>query len=443
MKLKSFFIFSLVFCILFSSIPMNKANAISYSVDFDINSKSVYLVNLDTGISVYEKDKDKKCYPASTTKIMTYIIVAENVKDFDNTKITVKQSILNKLNGTGSSTAGLIGGETLTVTQLLNCLMIPSGNDAALILADYVGGGSITNFVKMMNSKAKELGCENTHFMNPHGLHDLDHYTTASDLAKITEYAMTLPKFTEITNTTVSYCLGDDRPLITTNSLIDEIRGGDYFYTYATGTKTGCTGDDSGYCLVSTAVYEGYSYLCITLGADYSKNGEQLENGAMKDAKNLFRWAFTSLQLTTVIDEKTIVDEVGINFAWNKDRLKLSPATSYSTILPSDIKTSSIDKVYNLPESVNAPVKAGDKIGTVTLKYANNELATVDLVAAETIDQSDLLVALDGIGRVVSNPWFIVCASLIVLLIIVYIIILTVYSKRRRNRRKVKTYRRM
>ena len=185
MKLKSFFIFSLVFCILFSSIPMNKASAISYSIDFDINSKSVYLVNLDTGISVYEKFKDKKFYTESNTKFITYIIVTENIKDLDNTKVTVKQSILNRLNGTGSSTAGLIGGETLTVTQLLNCLMIPSGNDAALVLADYVGGGSITNFVKMMNKKAKELGCENTHFMNPHGLHDPDHYTTASDLAKI------------------------------------------------------------------------------------------------------------------------------------------------------------------------------------------------------------------------------------------------------------------
>lgn len=443
MKLKSFFIFSLVLCILFSSFPMNKAEAVSYNVDFDINSKSVYLLNLDTGISVYEKDKDTKCYPASTTKIMTYIITVENIKDLDNTKIKVKQSILDRLNNTGSSVAGLVGGETLSVTQLLNCLMIPSGNDAALILADYVGGGSTTNFVKMMNSKAKELGCENTHFMNPHGLHDPDHYTTAADLARITEYALTLPKFTEITNTTVSNCLGEDRPLITTNSLIDEYRGGDYYYRYATGTKTGCTGDDSGYCLVSTAVYEGYSYLCITLGAPYSKDGEQLENGAMQDAKNLFRWAFTSLQLTTVIDEKTIVDEVGINFAWGKDRLKLAPATSYSTILPSDIKSSSIDKIYNLPESVNAPIKAGDKIGTVTLKYANNELATIDLVSAETVDQSDLLVALDGVGRVVSNPWFIVCTSLVVLLIIVYIIIITIYSKRRRSRRKVKTYRRM
>lgn len=442
MKLKTFFIFSLIFCIVLSSMSIAEVKADSYNIDFDISSKSVYLVNLDTGISVYEKDKDTKCYPASTTKIMTYIITVENIKDLDNTKIKVKQSILDRLNNTGSSTAGLIGGETLTVTQLLNCLMIPSGNDAAMILADYVGNGSITNFVKMMNSKAKELGCENTHFMNPHGLHDYDHYTTASDLAKITEYAMKLPNFMDIANTTVSYCLGEDRPLITTNSMIDEYDS-DYYYTYAKGIKTGCTGDDSGYCLVSSAVYGGYSYLCIALGAPYSENGETLKNGAMIDSANLYRWAFTSLQLTTVIDEKTIVDEVGINFAWGKDRLKLSPATSYSTILPSDIKASSIDKVYNLPESVNAPVKAGDKIGTITLKYANNELATIDLVAAETIDQSDLLVALNGVGNVVSNPWFILIASLIILLVVIYIVIITIYIKRCQNNRKVKTYRRM
>lgn len=400
-------------------------------------------MNLDTGISVYEKSANERCYPASTTKIMTYIITAENIKDFDNTKIKVKQSVLNKLNGTGSSTAGLEAGETLTVTQLLNCLMIPSGNDAALILADYIGDGDVSDFVKMMNNKAKELGCENTHFMNPHGLNDPDHYTTASDLAKIAEYAMKLPKFMEICNSTVSYCLGDDRPLITTNYLIDDIRGGDYYYAYAKGIKTGSTGDDSGYCLVSCAVYNGYSYLCVALGAPYSNNGEQLDNGAMIDSKNLYRWAFNNLQLTTVIDEQTIVDEVGLNFAWGKDRLKLTPATSYSTILPSDIKISSIDKKYNLPESINAPIKAGDKVGTVTLCYANETLATVDLIASESVDQSDLLVALDGISRAVSSPWFILCAVLIVLLIIIYIIIAAIYGKRRKNNRKVKTYRRM
>lgn len=443
MKKKAFFIFSLVFFVMLTWGVPRQADAVSYNIDFDTTTKHIYLVNLDTGIAVYEKAADERCYPASTTKIMTYIVVAENVKDFDKTVIKVKGSVLKQLDGTGSSTAGIVDGETLTVTQLLNCLMIPSGNDAALILADYVGGGDISEFVRMMNDKAKELGCENTHFMNPHGLNDPDHYTTASDLAKITQYAMTLPKFMEICNTTYSTCLGEDRPLVTTNYLIDDIRGGDYYYMYAKGVKTGSTGDDSGYCLVSTAVYEGYSYLCVALGAPYSKNGEQLENGAMIDSANFYRWAFTKLQLTTVIDEKTVVDEVGINYAWGKDRLKLAPAKSYATMLPTDIKASSIDKKYDLPESVNAPVKAGDKIGTVTLLYANSELARVDLVAAETVDQSDLLVAFDGVKRAVSSIWFIVIAAVILILIIAYIIILTIYSRRRKNNRKVKTYRRI
>lgn len=445
MKIKTIFSLSLIlFIIISSALPTYNVNAASYTIDFEPTSKSLYLLNLDTGSPVYEKNINERCYPASTTKIMTYIITAEHVKDFEKTKVEIKQSILNELNGTGSSTAGLQGGETLTITQLLNALMIPSGNDAAMVLADYIGGGDISAFVKMMNDKAKELGCENTHFMNPHGLHDPDHYTTAADLAKIAEYAMTLPKFMDIANTTVSYCLGEDRPLITTNYLIDDYRGGDYYYSYAKGIKTGSTGDDSGYCLVSSAVYGGYSYLCVALGAPYSSSdGEQLDNGAMIDSKSLYQWAFSNLQMTTVIDEKTIVDEVGLNFAWGKDRLKLVPAKSYATLLPSDIKASSIDKEYSIPESVNAPIKAGDKIGTVTLRYANNDLATVDLVAAESVEQSDLLVAIDGIKNALSSPWFIICVAIIVILIVIYIIVAAIYSKRSRNNRKVKTYRRM
>ena len=104
--------------------------------------------------------------------------------------------------GTGSSLAGVLEGEELTAMQLLNCMMIPSGNDAALVLADYIGGGDSQKFVDMMNEKAKELGCTNTHFMNPHGLHDEQHYTTAQDLYLITKYAMTLPYFMEICSKT-------------------------------------------------------------------------------------------------------------------------------------------------------------------------------------------------------------------------------------------------
>ena len=113
------------------------ASAVDYGCNFSTVSKAVYLENLDTGAVVYEKSADEKMYPASTTKIMTYIITAEHVSDFKNTYVTVKDSLLHMLDGTGSSVAGLVADEKLNIYQLLCCLMIPSGNDAALILADF------------------------------------------------------------------------------------------------------------------------------------------------------------------------------------------------------------------------------------------------------------------------------------------------------------------
>ena len=153
---------------------------------------------------------------------------------------------------------------------LLHGLMIRSGNDASLVLADYVCNGDINQFVEMMNQKAQELGCQDTHFTNPHGLHDENHYTTARDLYLITKYAMTLPNFMEISSK-VSYVLPatnkqETRRITTTNHLINQNAEGNYYYMYAKGIKTGAH-DQAGYCLVSTAIRNGYSYMCVALGA--------------------------------------------------------------------------------------------------------------------------------------------------------------------------------
>ena len=189
----------LTICVIVSSAPVSAA---AYNIDFTLNSQAALLVNLDTSTVVFEQNADKKMEPASTTKIMTFIVASEQIKDLSGTKITVKKSVIDQLQGTGSSLSGVLEGEELTALQLLNCLMVPSGNDAAMVLADYVGGGDIGKFVDLMNEKAKELGCKNTHFANPHGLHDDQHYTTARDLYVITKYAMTLPYFTDITSKT-------------------------------------------------------------------------------------------------------------------------------------------------------------------------------------------------------------------------------------------------
>ena len=177
------------------------ASAVDYGCNFSTVSKAVYLENLDTGAVVYEKSADEKMYPASTTKIMTYVVVADNVADFDGTMVTINQSVIDGLDPE-STVMGLSDhiGEQYSIRELLYGMMLPSGNDAALVLADYVGSG-IAGFVEKMNAKAAELGCTNTHFANPHGLFDSQHYSTARDMATIAKYAATTQSFMDICNT--------------------------------------------------------------------------------------------------------------------------------------------------------------------------------------------------------------------------------------------------
>lgn len=235
--------------------------------------------------------------------------------------------------------------------------------------------------------KAKELGCENTHFANPDGLHDPDHYTTARDMYKITTYALTLPRFEEITNTCTYTCDGDDTALVTTNYLIDANRGGEYYYMYAKGIKTGTT-NEAGRCLVTTASADGYSYMAILLHAPYEE-GVTEDYATMTDAADLFRWALTSLEMNTVATSSKPLCEVKVNLAWGKNSTLLYPETDLSAIVPKDCTDENIIIEQDIPESVDAPLDKGSVVGKATIYYkadANSEkqkLAEVNVVAGE------------------------------------------------------------
>ncbi len=450
MKKKALTLFTLLFatCILFSSVT---ANAAVFNIGFDPKSAAVELVNLDTNTVVYQKNADVRREPASTTKIMTFIVASEHIKDLEGTKITITKALMDTLLGTGSSMSNIKIGDQLTAFQLMNCMLIPSGNDAALFLADYVGQGNMNSFVDMMNQKAKELGCTGTHFTNPHGLHDPEHYTTAHDLYLMTKYAMTLPHFTEITSlarTTYKPVGGPDagkaRLLLTTNLLIDKNTGANYYYQYARGIKTGHT-DESGYCLVSTATAEGYSYLCVALGApSVDANNKPISTrGELLDSAALYRWAFKNLQLKPIINGQDSVGEIKLNYAWNKDKLLLVAEKNYSAMLPNNVSAGSVIITKHIPQSVDAPIKKGQVIGTATLSYANQELTTVNLVAAESVERSEVLHTADTMKSIFTSVWFIAIAAIIVLLVIIYIILALIYNRKKKNLRKVKKYRRM
>lgn len=443
---------------IFMIIPVITASAAVFNIDFEPKSKGIYMANLDSDTVVYEKNADMRLEPASCTKIMTYIVAAEHINDLEGTKITVSNYIEPTLTGTGSSMAGVIPGEELTALQLLNLMMVPSGNDASLVLAEYVGGldngakgkQAVDNFVQMMNDKATQLGCTDTHFKNPHGLHDSDHYTTAADLYKITKHALTLPHFSDITSQT-SYKLPPTnkskvaRTVFTTNKMISRTaEDSKYYYQYAKGIKTG-SHDQAGYCLVSSAIYNGYTYICVALGApSVDANGKEIkEHGEMLDSSSLYRWAFTSLKLKDVLKNADAIAEVKIKYVWNQDRLLLSPEKDFSTILPNDVDPSSVIVTPNLPKEVEAPVKKGDVIGTATLSYANQELTTINLVATESMDKSQLLQVWSVMKDIFSSIWFIIIATVIAILIIVYIVIAVMHSNKKKKMRKVKKYRKM
>ncbi|MCI1966228.1 MAG: D-alanyl-D-alanine carboxypeptidase [Oscillospiraceae bacterium] len=447
----TFLLSTLMLCCMFlSSIPAHAAN---FSAGFNPACAAVELVNLDTETIVYQKNAEARREPASLTKIMTYIIVSEQVDNLKGAQVTISKEVIDRLLGTGSSMSNIRAGNVLTVYQLLNCMMVPSGNDAALVLADYVGDGNVEKFVTLMNEKAKALGCTGTHFANPHGLHNQNHYTTAADLAKITRYAMSLPYFMQIcSQTRYSYQpvggtdAGKQMPtLCTTNLLIDKnALGGQYYYQFAKGIKTGHT-DEAGYCLISTASAYGYSYLCVALGApsvDASGNAVKTRS-EMTDTATLYRWALTKLELKQIVGTDQSLGEIKLNYAWKKDSLLLTAEKSYSSILPKDVSKSSVIIDKTIPDHVDAPVKKGQPIGKATLKYADQTLATINLVASESVERSELLHMTDVIHSIFTSIWFLVIAALIILLVVIYIILTLVYNRKKKNMRKVKKYRKM
>ena len=240
-------------------------------------SPACILMEASSGKILYEKNSNQVRYPASTTKIMTAILVLENCELTDIA--TVSRNAIHSI-PPDYVMCNIKEGEELTIEQLLNVLLIPSANDAAVVLAEHVAG-SVSKFSDLMNEKAKEIGCKNTHFVNPNGIHNKNHVSTAYDLALIGQYAMKNNTFRKIVKKT-QYTLPatnkyskTDRTFKTTNDLLiknTSTAKSNYYYPNATGVKTGYTGE-AGNCLVAAAKKDNMEVISVVLGADFTKEG--------------------------------------------------------------------------------------------------------------------------------------------------------------------------
>lgn len=338
------------------------------------------LIDRASGRILLEKDKDKKLPEASTTKIMTALLAIEkgNLSDV----ITVSRNA----SGVEGSSIWLAVGEHVTLENLLYGLMLSSGNDAAVAVAEHIGG-SVDNFVAEMNAKAKQIGAVNTNFVNPNGLYNKEHYTTAYDLALITAYAMKNETFRKIVSTVHWNMPWEghewDRSLKNKNRNLWEYDG-------ATGVKTGYT-IDSGRCFVASAERNGMELITVLLD-DYDM---------FEDSRTLLDYGFTNYQKVNIVNKGDLLGTAEVENGIAKKVDAIAEA-DFSYPCTSE-EGASIRKELKLNQTMAAPIKKGEEIGKLELYLGGQKMCEIPAVAS-----SDILENTYGynLRRIIENNLF-------------------------------------
>lgn len=424
-KSKKIFVLAIfIICNLFSSVYGTSLEENTATLDSSITSEAVLVMEASTGKILYEKNAYERRFPASTTKIMTAILTLENCK-LDDTATASEYAVMSI--PSGYTNANIQVGETLTIKDLLYALMIPSANDSAIVLGEHISG-SEEAFCMLMNEKAKELGCKDTHFVNPNGIHEDEHYSTAYDLALMGKYAMQNETFREIVKTpefslpsTDSYS-GEERHFYNTNNLIRSETN--YYYEYATGIKTGFT-SQAGNCLVSSAEKDGISYIAVVLNAPVRYENGRTISARYLDTTNLFNFAFDNYHFKKLHATNDLVKCITIENAKKKENsLNLLLASDINALISVD-NNDNFEPEISIKENLSAPIKKGDVVGSVTYKIDGLKY-TADLLAG-----NDVEVAENGI--------FIVFVIIIGFVIIIFMI--RFVNKKKRYRLKRNKYR--
>lgn len=330
-----------------------------------INARSALVMDFETGTILYEKNAYRKRPMASTTKIMSAIIALEN-SDLDEEVL-----ISGKAAGMSGSVMGLKKDSVVSMYDLLNGMLICSGNDAAVAIAEHIGG-TVERFCEMMNDKAIEIGAFSTNFSNPHGLDAENHYTTAYDLAKITRYALKNPVFNEIVKKSEYYFNG--RVLKSTNEMLSNYEGAD-------GVKTGYTGL-AGRCLVASATKNNMRFISVVLFCD-------TKNLRTSSSQKILDYSFNEYGRVHLLEKGRIAGSVKV------DRSKSLPEVmvAVSEDLIAVLKHSERDKLYtrvSLPEKVMAPVRRGSVMGTISIFQGDKIIAEISLITIESAQKMEL-----------------------------------------------------
>lgn len=345
----------------------------------EINSKYAVMYNLNDDTIIFEKNKDEKTEIASLTKIMTCIVAIENINNLNGT-VVMKNADFKGLAEANASVAGFSIGDKVTYMDLLMGLFLPSGADAALALANNIGGNE-KNFVKLMNEKAKELNLSNTNFVNNTGLDTKGHYSTVSDIATLLKYALKNNTFKHIFETN-EYLTTNNIKLYSTR--VSNAKRYSLDISKITGSKTGYTGN-AGLCLASTATYNNINYLLVTTGANPNYNIPY----NFIDAKNIYEYYADNYDYHNIVNAGDILTEITTKPGYNtyqvyakEDKVKY---------LNNDFNIENVVYKYNGIDALSNKNKINDRLGTIDIIYNNEVLDSIDVYLDKSLKFSLLL----------------------------------------------------
>lgn len=434
-------------CVGAPSVCAAEDGAVGYTLPegTEIYADSALLVNLgsdiDRDVVLYAKAADEVRAPGA---MMRFMVVAYTLHRLEETGMDLDavtgaytvEMFNNFVAGTGVPTANMQYGETWTLRDLLTVSFIQNASDAVTTLACTLDG-SVPAFIEGMNTLAKEIGCDYTHFSNVTGLDSLGQYTTPRDVYRIIRYAQRFSVFEDIVScrqyTIKPIAGGTERTVWSVNAM--QQSSSMFYYSPLAFSRTGLSSHEGRTC-ASVARDSGYEYLVVVMSCP--EQNEAGENGLhYRDTRTLFRWAFNKFEHATILAKSEILASVKVRLAWSTDRVNLVPAREFSTVVESSLDPDQIiKKVTVYKDQIDAPVTKGDVLGKVDLIVnVDQKIGEVDLVAANDLSRSWILYAFSGIGGFFTSPWFWLGLGLLILLIVGYVLLNITYNRRRRRDR--------
>ncbi len=399
-------------------VNKSEANAFNFPLTSQIKSESAIVINLDSDLIIHEKNPDVQQTPGALVNIMTAVVCLENC---DNLKeeITVEEDVYSDLYASeyymDLCYADIYDGDVLTVEDLLSAMMLTSSIEATQTLAYHFSDGNISGFVDMMNQKATEIGCTSTNFTNPNGLYDSEQYTTARDMAIITEYALKVPHFEEIAtqtertpshpNTERHMLYEGEEPWKWTHSNLMTDTDSDYYYVGAKGIKTANT-SSVGRNLITLGSKSGNNYLIVLMKSPFTDAYGERQFYHLDDAEIILDWIFNHFSYQVLLSDSIEIDEIEVELGENVDYVLVKPEEEFTYLWYDGIDLALIKTETHCPDSIKAPVKKGQNLGTVDLKYSGETLGTVNLVAVSDVKRSKSKYNLYAVSAFPKSPWF-------------------------------------